>query len=67
MILALNLNAMIKKLVLGQSWVSKRMKAVRFTFIYLPGRVVTHSRGLIIRLTKNNPLMELLINARKIF
>ena len=65
MILALNLNAMMKKLALGQSWVPKRMKAVRFTFINLPGRVVTRSRGLIIRLTRNNPLMELLINARK--
>jgi len=65
MILALNLNAMMKKLVMGASWISKRMKAVRFSFINLPGRVVTRSRTLIIRLTKNNPAMELLINARK--
>jgi len=65
MILALNLNAMMKKLAMGVSWISKRMKAVRFCFINLPGRVVTHSRNLIIRLTKNNPAMELLINARE--
>ena len=65
MILALNLNAMMKKLVMGASWISKRMKAVRFSFINLPGRVVTRSRNLIIRLTKNNPAMELLINARE--
>ena len=65
MILALNLNAMMKKLAMGASWISKRMKAVRFSFINLPGRVVTRSRSLIIRLTKNNPAMELLINARK--
>ena len=65
MILALNLNAMMKKLVMGASWISKRMKAVRFSFINLPGRVVTRSRTLTIRLTKNNPAMELLINARK--
>ena len=65
MILALNLNAMMKKLAMGASWISKRMKAVRFSFINLPGRVLKRSRGLIIRLTKNNPAMELLINARE--
>ena len=65
MILAFNLNAMMKKLAMGASWISKRMKAIRFSFINLPGRVVTRSRSLIIRLTKNNPTMELLINARE--
>jgi len=65
MILALNLNAIMKKLAMEGSWLSKRMKAIRFSFINLPGRVVTRSRGLIIRLTKNNPSMKLLINARK--
>ena len=65
MILALNLNAMMKKLVLGESWMPKRMKAVRFTVINLPGRVVSRSRGLIIRLTKNHPSLDLLIEARK--
>jgi len=65
MILALNLNAIMKKLAMGASWVSKRMKAIRFSFINLPGRVIKRSRRLIIRLTKNNPAMELLINARE--
>ena len=65
MILAFNLNTMMKKLAMGASWISKRMKAVRFSFINLPGRVLKRSRGLIIRLTKNNPAMELLINARE--
>jgi len=65
MILALNLNTMMKKLALEGSWFSKRMKAVRFSFINLPGRVVKRSRGLIIRLTRNHPSLELLIEARK--
>ena len=65
MILAFNLNAIMKKLAMGVSWVSKRMKAIRFSFINLPGRVIKRSRSLIIRLTKNNPAMELLINARE--
>ncbi len=65
MILAFNLNAMMKKLVLGQSWQPKRMKAVRFSLINLPGRVVKRSRSLIIRLTKNHPSLELLVEVRK--
>ncbi len=58
MILALNLNAMMKKLVLGDSWQPKRMKAVRFSLINLPGRIVKGSRRLIIRLTKNHPSLN---------
>jgi len=65
MVLSHNLNAMMKKLAMKGSWLPKRMKAVRFSFINLPGRVVKGSRSLIIRLTKNNPSLELLINARK--
>ena len=48
-----------------ESRLPKRMKAIWFSFINLPGRVVTCSPSLIIRLTKNNPALELLINARK--
>ena len=65
MILAFNLNAMMKRLALGKSWVSKRMKAVRFAFINLPGRVIRRSRSYIIRLTKDHPSLDLLIEARR--
>lgn len=53
MILALNLNVAMKKLVLAtidKSWRTRRMKAVRFLFISLPGRVVNHARGLSIKI-----------------
>jgi hypothetical protein len=46
----------------GQVLEPKRMKAVRFSFIYQPGRVIKRSRSLIIRLTKNNPWFEALGN-----
>ena len=65
MILALNLNAMMKRLALGKSWVSKRMKAIRFSFINLAGRVIRRSRSYIIRLTKNHPSLDLLIEVRR--
>jgi hypothetical protein len=50
MILALNRNTAMKRLVLGKDGVTKRMKALRFRLIGLPGRVVSHARQPIIRL-----------------
>ena len=64
MILAMNLNTIMKRLVLGGSWVSRRMKAIRFSFINIPGRIVERSRKLIIRLVKGHPVMELFLEAR---
>jgi len=65
MILAFNLNSAMKQFVLQGSWAAKRMKAIRFSLIGLPGRVVEHARGLIIRLVKNHPSLEVLVKARQ--
>ena len=65
MILAFNLNSAMKRLVLEGSWAAKRMKAIRFSLIGLPGRVVYHARGLIVRLVKNHPSLEVLVKARQ--
>ena len=65
MILAFNLNSAMKRLVLGGSWASKRMKAIRFSLIGLPGRVVKHARGLIVRLVRSHPSLEVLVKARQ--
>jgi hypothetical protein len=64
MILAMNLNTIMKRLVLGGSWASRRMKAIRFSFINIPGRIVERSRELIIRLVKCHPVLELYLEAR---
>lgn len=40
MILSLNLNEAMKRLVLGGTWATRRLKSVRFSLINLPGRVV---------------------------
>jgi hypothetical protein len=64
MILALNLNAIMKRFVLEESWKPKRMKSVRFPLINLPGRVIKRSRNLIVRLTKGHPSFNLLVAAR---
>ena len=50
MILAFNLNAALQCLVLGGKWVHKRMKAMRFYLINIPGRVIGRSRQLSLRL-----------------
>jgi hypothetical protein len=64
-VLAFNLNSAMKQLALGKEWVSKRLKAVRFAFISLPGRVVRQARKLIIRLARNHPSYGLLLGARQ--
>ncbi len=64
-VLSFNLNSGMKRLVLGREWVSRRLKAVRFTLIALPGRVVRHARRLIIRLARGHPSYELLLRARE--
>ncbi len=65
MILAFNLNSAMKQLVLQGSWVTQRMKAIRFSLIGLPGRVMKHARGLVLRLVKNHPSLGVLVGARQ--
>jgi hypothetical protein len=65
MILAFNLNSAMKRLVLGGSWVNRRLKAIRFWLIKAPGRVLTHSRNLIVRLVGEHPSNEILCEARR--
>jgi len=55
MVLSHNLNVLMKRLVLGGSWVTKRMKAVRFGFINIAGRVIDHARRLVVRISGNHP------------
>jgi len=64
MIMALNLNGAMKRLVLGKSWISKRMKAIRFHLINLPARVMERSRELFVRLPKNHPCLDWLLTIR---
>jgi hypothetical protein len=64
-IIAHNLNATMKRLVLGKEWATKRMKALRFRLISLPGRVISHARQLIIRLGAEARALETILNARQ--
>ena len=64
-VIAFNLHTAMKKLALGPSFAAKRMKAIRFCVINLPGRIIEHARQLIIRLVKDHPSFALLIEARQ--
>lgn len=65
MCLALNINSIMKRLVLGGAWAAKRMKAIRYWIINLPGRVVERSRQLWVRLGRGHPAFELILEARR--
>ena len=65
MILSLNINAAMKRLVLGEGWARRRMKALRFHLINLPGRVLNGSRRLKVRIAEGHPSFELLLEARR--
>ena len=65
MILAFNVNSAMKRLVLGESWVNRRLKAVRFRLINLPGRVLERGRKLFVRLAGGHPSNEILFEARR--
>jgi hypothetical protein len=55
----------MKRLVLGESWVNGRMKAIRFWLINLPGRVLERSRQVFVRLAGGHPSNEILFEARR--
>jgi Transposase DDE domain group 1 len=65
MILAFNLHAAMKHLALGEAWSTKRLKAVRFSLIGLPGRIIDHARELVVRLVTGHPSLKVLLDARQ--
>lgn len=64
-VLAFNLNRAMQLLILGEGWLQKRLKAIRFGFIALPGRVLQHARRLAVALSRGHPSYSLLIGARQ--
>ncbi len=65
MMLALNLSEVMKRLVLGGSWVKKRLKALRFRLINIGARVVKRGRVLRIRLSRGDAALEFISRARE--
>ena len=63
-VLAMNLASAMKRVVLGGVWANRRMKAIRFLLINVPGRVIEKARQLYVRLTADHPALDLLVRAR---
>jgi hypothetical protein len=63
-ILAMNLSVAMNRLVLGGAWANRRMKAIRFLIICLPGRVIERARQLYLRLSRGHPAFETLVRMR---
>jgi len=64
MVLAFNLHSAMKRF-LDPSWRQKRLKAMRFSLIAVPGRVIQRGRQLFVRLSQGHPSLNVLINARQ--
>jgi hypothetical protein len=59
-VLAMNLAMAMNRIVLGGAWANRRMKAIRFLIICIPGRVAEKARQLYLRLSRGHPAFELL-------
>ena len=53
MILSVNFQFILKRLVLGGGYVAKRMKAIRHALIHTAGRIVHHSRQRCLRVSRS--------------
>jgi hypothetical protein len=65
MVLTFNLNALMKRLALGEGWVSSRFKAIRTHVICVAARVVEHSRRVVVRLSAAHPSTSLIQEVRE--
>ncbi len=66
MILAFNLNTAMKRLVLGETWGERRLKAIRFHVINIAGRLLTHARCLRVHLACGLETLAMFNRAREV-
>jgi hypothetical protein len=64
-ILSFNVSSAMKLLVLGEGWVNRRMKAIRFWLINLPGCVFERGRQLFVRLSGGHVSNDIIFEARR--
>jgi hypothetical protein len=65
MLLAFNLNSLMKRLALGESWIDSRLKAIRTHVICVAARVVEHARQVIVRLGEEHPSTAFIQDVRE--
>ncbi len=65
MVLAFNLNAIMKRVVLNQEWRTRRLKAVRFGLINLAGSFVMHANRTWLKVSADAQTFATLVTARQ--
>lgn len=64
-VLAYNVQSIMKRECMGGVWCARRMKAIRFQVIHLPGRIVSRARALVVRLSVSVEKLEWLLQVRR--
>jgi hypothetical protein len=64
-VIAHNIHSAFKVLCCGESWLTSRLKRMRFHIINIPGRVLLHGRELYIRLNRGDPANALFASIRQ--
>jgi hypothetical protein len=64
MVLAFNLSVILKRAVLGGEWANRRMKALRFRLLNLPGSFVMHANRTWLKVSADAETFETLVAAR---
>jgi hypothetical protein len=65
MILAFNLNTLMKRLVLGDGWTRRRMKALRFHLIDIAGTLLKHAGQFVMKLNVTADIFRKLQDIRR--
>lgn len=64
-VLAYNVQAVMKLFVLPKEWRSKRLKAIRFSLINIPARIVSHAMYLIMQLSSKQHMADFIMEVRR--
>ena len=63
-LIACNLHIIMQRLVFERQGLGQRLKTIRFRWLAVAGRVISHARKLIIRLPANHPAFQIICDAR---
>lgn len=64
-ILAMNLNSIMEHEVLGGEWAGKRMKAIRYWVVCVPGRIVERGRQIYLKMREEHRVFGVLLEMRR--
>lgn len=65
MVFAVNINSIMKQLILKNKWKKKRIKAIRYNIINVPALVKYYKNKFMVYLANQHPSFDVFINARK--